>query len=99
MSQNVSQLTLSPGGTSVTTPGLEGRTGSTLLQEGRRRNLTLRRLVDGLLEHVRELSDCVDRLSAEELEDAHQRFNLVAELTWAAMTDEKNRPERGAEQE
>jgi hypothetical protein len=41
----------------------------------------------------------VDRLSPEELEDEHQRFNWIAELMWAAITDEKNKLEVRAEQE
>jgi hypothetical protein len=89
MSHSVSHITLRTEGT---TPGLDGRTGTTLLDEGQRRNSALRSLVDGLLEQIRGLSDCVDRLSPEELEQERQRFNLVAELTWAALTDEKNKP-------
>jgi hypothetical protein len=60
--------------------------------ERRERNPRLRKLVDGLLEHVRELSHRVDQLTPEELEAEHQRFTMIAELTWAVMTDEKNRP-------
>lgn len=60
--------------------------------EQRQRNPTLRGLVDGLLEHIRDLSNRVDDLSPEELEYEHQRFNMIAELMWAAITDEKNRP-------
>jgi hypothetical protein len=60
--------------------------------ERRERNPALRRLVDGLLEHVRDLSSRVDELSADELEAEYQRFHTIVELTWAAMTDEKNRP-------
>ena len=65
---------------------------SLLETERRERNPRLRKLVDGLLEHVRELSDRVDQLSTEELEAEHQRFNMIAELMWAVITDEKNRP-------
>ncbi len=90
MSQNVSHLTHDRKKTA----------GSSLLQAERRgQNPTLRRLVDGLLDHVRNLSESVDRLSPDELEDEHQRFNLIAELTWAAITDEKNRPWRGVSQD
>ena len=60
--------------------------------ERRAQNPTLRKLVDGLLEHVRELSNRVDQLSPGELEDERQRFNMIAELMWAVITDEKNRP-------
>lgn len=58
----------------------------------RTRNPTLRGLVDGLLEHIRDLSNRVDDLSPEELEYEHQRFDMIAELMWAAITDEKKRP-------
>ncbi len=67
-------------------------------KERRRRNPTLRRLVDDLLNHVRDLSGEVEALSAEELADAQQRFNWIAELTWAAITDEKSRPDADSEQ-
>ena len=60
--------------------------------ERRDQNRTLRRLVDGLLEHVRELSNHVDQLSPEELDGERQRFNNIAELMWAVITDEKNKP-------
>ena len=60
--------------------------------EQRQKNPTLRGLVDGLLDHIRDLSDRVDDLSAEELEYEHQRFNMIAELMWAAITDEKKTP-------
>lgn len=60
--------------------------------ERRDRNPTLRRLVDGLLEQVRELSNRVDQLSPGELESERERFNMIAELTWAVITDEKNKP-------
>ncbi len=82
-------------------PGPESKdAGTTPLQKERRQgNPTLRRLVDGLLEHIRDLSSRVDRLSPEELEDEHQRFNWIAELMWAAITDEKNKLEVRAEQE
>jgi hypothetical protein len=75
---------------------LEGsEAGAALLQRERReQNPTLRRLVNGLLDHVRELSHGVDRLSPVELEEEHQRFNLIAELMWATITDEKNKSER-----
>jgi len=66
-----------------------------LQHEQRQSNPTLRRLVDGLLEHIRDLSHRVDGLSPEELESEHQRFNLIAELMWAAITDEKSKPESG----
>lgn len=62
-------------------------------QERRRQNPILRRLVDNLLEHVRDLSGHVEELSAEELDDAQQRFNWTAELMWATIVDEKNRPD------
>jgi hypothetical protein len=101
MNQYLRRVSVSPGGTSVAASGLKegNRAGNTLPQqeERRRRNPTLRKLVDGLLEHVRDLSNRVDRLSAQELEDAHQRFNWAAELMWATITDEKNKP-AGAEQ-
>ena len=61
-------------------------------KEQRQRNPTLRGLVDGLLEHIRDLSGKVDDLAPEELEYEHQRFNTIAELMWAAITDEKSRP-------
>ena len=61
-------------------------------EEQRRKNSTLRGLVDGLLEHIRDLSSRVDELSPEELEYEHQRFDMIAELMWAAITDEKKRP-------
>ena len=60
--------------------------------EQRTSNPTLRGLVDGLLEHIRDLSNRVDGLSPEELEYEHQRFDMIAELMWAAITDEKKRP-------
>jgi hypothetical protein len=60
--------------------------------ERRDQNRTLRKLVDGLLEHVRELSHHVDQLSPGELEGERQRFNMIAELMWAVITDEKNKP-------
>jgi len=60
--------------------------------ERRDRNPTLRRLVDELLEHVRELSHRVDQLSPGELEGERQRFNMIAELMWAVITDEMNKP-------
>ena len=63
-----------------------------LHEEQRQKNPTLRGLVDGLLEHIRDLSNRVDDLSAEELEYEHQRFNMFAELMWAAITDEKKKP-------
>ncbi len=65
--------------------------------EQRQHNPTLRGLVDGLLEHIRDLSNRVDDLSPEELEYEHQRFNMIAELMWAAITDEKNRPAAGTD--
>ncbi len=61
-------------------------------EEQRQRNPTLRGLVDGLLDHIRDLSSRVDDLSPDELESEHQRFNLIAELMWAAITDEKRKP-------
>jgi hypothetical protein len=61
-------------------------------KEQRQRNPRLRGLVDGLLDHIRDLSSRVDELSPEELEYEHQRFNMIAELMWAAITDEKRRP-------
>ena len=61
-------------------------------EEQRQRNPTLRGLVDGLLDHIRDLSSRVDDLTPEELEYEQQRFNLIAELMWAAITDEKKRP-------
>ena len=64
--------------------------------EQRQRNPTLRRLVDGLLEHIRDLSSRVDEMAPEELEAEHERFNWTAELMWAAITDEKSKPEVGA---
>ena len=60
--------------------------------ERRDQNPTLRKLVDGLLEHVRELSNRVDELSPGELESERERFNMIAELMWAVITDEKSRP-------
>ena len=60
--------------------------------EQRQKNPTLRGLVDGLLEHIRDLSGRVDELAPEELEYEHERFNMIAELMWAAITDEKKRP-------
>ena len=60
-------------------------------QEQRQRNPTLRGLVDGLLEHIRDLSGRVDDFEPEELDYEHQRFNMIAELMWAAITDEKSR--------
>ena len=67
--------------------------------ERRDQNPTLRKLVDGLLEHVRELSNRVDQLSPGELEDERQRFNMIAELMWAVITDEKNRPSARKQEE
>jgi hypothetical protein len=63
-----------------------------LQKEQRQQNPTLRGLVDGLLDHIRDLSSRVDDLSPEALEYEQQRFNLIAELMWAAITDEKRRP-------
>lgn len=63
--------------------------------ELRTSNPTLRGLVDGLLEHIRDLSHRVDDLTPEALEYEHERFNMIAELMWAAITDEKNKPGRG----
>ena len=61
---------------------------------------TLRRLVEGLLEHVRDLSGRVDELSADEVAQAQARFTLIAELMWAAIVDEKNKPDgESSEQE
>ncbi len=60
--------------------------------ERRDRNPTLRKLVDALLEHVRELSHRVDQLSPGELEGERQRFDMIAELMWAVITDEMNKP-------
>ena len=99
MNDSLEHPTLSPGGGSIATADPEGRgPGSTTRpKERRQRNQTLRKLVDGLLEHVRDLSDLVDGLSPEELEAEHERFNWIAELTWAAITDEKKRPGRRAE--
>ena len=62
-------------------------------KERRGRNPTLRRLVDGLLEHVRDLSGRVEELSTDEVEQAQERFTLIAELMWAAIVEEKNKPE------
>ena len=75
-------------------PSSEARgSGATPLQnEQRKKNPTLRGLVDGLLDHIRDLSSRVDDLSPEELEYEHQRFDMIAELMWAAITDEKRRP-------
>lgn len=95
MTDNVSNLTSSPHGTSAT-PQIVGDNGlgTALLQEERRqRNPTLRKLVSGLLDHVRDLSDRADQLSPQALEHEHQRFNWTAELMWAAMTDEMNKTE------
>ena len=64
-----------------------------LRSELRVRNPTLRRLVEGLLEHVRDLSGRVEELSADEVEQAQARFSLIAELMWAAIVDEKNKPD------
>ena len=61
-------------------------------QDQRQKNPTLRGLVNGLLEHIRDLSGRVDDLSPEELEYEHERFNTIADLMWAAITDEKKRP-------
>ncbi len=61
-------------------------------EEQRQRNPRLRGLVDGLLDHIRDLSSQVDEMSPGELESEHQRFNMIAELMWAAITDEKKRP-------
>lgn len=63
-----------------------------LRNEQRDKNPTLRGLVDGLLDHIRDLSSRVDDMTPEELEYEHQRFNMIAELMWAAITDEKRRP-------
>jgi hypothetical protein len=64
-------------------------------EEQRQRNPTLRGLVDGLLDHIRDLSSRVDDLTPEELEYEHERFNMIAELMWAAITDEKKKPRAG----
>lgn len=66
-------------------------TTSSQQKEQRQRNPTLRGLVDGLLDHIRDLSNRVDDMSPEELEYEHQRFNMIAELMWAAITDEKSK--------
>jgi hypothetical protein len=66
--------------------------------EQRQKNPTLRGLVDGLLDHIRDLSSRVDDLSPEELEYEHQRFDMIAELMWAAITDEKSRSSVGPDQ-
>lgn len=71
---------------------LESTVLSTPRTERRDQNPTLRKLVDGLLEHVRDLSNRVDGLSPGELEYEHERFNWIAELMWATIADEKNRP-------
>jgi hypothetical protein len=65
---------------------------ASLQKEQRKKNPTLRGLVDGLLNHIRDLSSRVDDLSPEELEYEHQRFDMIAELMWAAITDEKSKP-------
>ena len=64
-----------------------------LRSELRVRNPTLRRLVEGLLDHVWDLSGRVEELSADEVEQAQARFSLIAELMWAAIVDEKNKPD------
>jgi hypothetical protein len=95
MSDSSEHLKRSSGEPSPTARGPEGKSedaGTTPPQRKQRRNSTLRTLVDGLLDHIRDLSGRVDSLTPEELEDAHQRFNSIAELMWAVITDEKNRP-------
>jgi hypothetical protein len=96
MSQNVSHLTLSPRGVESAAATHEDQSLSPQFRDERRQgNPTLRKLVDGLLDHVRELYHSVDQMSPAELEDAKQRFMWIAELTWATITDEKNRPAFG----
>ena len=70
----------------------DGRATATPDTDQRQKNPTLRGLVDGLLDHIRDLSSRVDEISPEELEGEHQRFNMIAELMWAAITDEKSKP-------
>ena len=67
-------------------------------KEGIRQNHALRELVDDLLNHVRNLFWHVEKMSVEDLEDARRRFNSIAELIWAAILDEKNRPHADSEQ-
>ena len=102
MSDSSEGLKRSRGEPPLTARGPEGRSEdaqTTPPQRRQRRNSTLRKLVDGLLEHIRDLSGRVDSLTPEELEDAHQQFDWIAELMWAAITDEKNKPGVGSEQE
>jgi len=103
MSDRTERMKRSGSGSSPTARGPEGRGEDARTtppqREQRQQNPTLRKLVDGLLEHIRDLSSRVDGLTPEELEVAQQRFNWTAELMWAAITDEKNKPEVGSEQE
>ncbi len=100
MVEEVPQLTLRDCHDSLTgrrkhmEPSVEANDqGTTPVQkEKRQKNPTLRGLVDGLLDHIRDLSSRVDDLTPGELEYEQQRFNLIAELMWAAITDEKRRP-------
>ena len=75
-------------------PGIEANdpaTAPTQKERIPRKKTTLRGLVDGLLEHIRDLSNRVDDIKPEELAYEQQRFDTIAELTWAAITDEKKR--------
>ena len=61
-------------------------------EQRKEKNSTLRGLVDGLLDHIRDLSSRVDDLTPEELENEHQRLDRVTELMWAAIADERKKP-------
>jgi hypothetical protein len=52
----------------------------------RRRNLTLRELLDELLLHVRAVARRSSTMTPEELEHAQQRLEWLAEEIWRSAT-------------
>jgi hypothetical protein len=54
----------------------------------RRRNATLREIMDEMLQHVRDIARRSPEMSADEIEYAQQRLEWLADEVWRAVIDQ-----------
>jgi hypothetical protein len=55
----------------------------------RRKNATLREIMDEMLQHVRDIAQRSPEMSADEIEYAQQRLEWLADEVWRAVIDQE----------
>ncbi len=53
----------------------------------RRKNATLREIMDEMIQHVRDIAQRSPEMSADEIEYAQQRLEWLADEVWRAVID------------